>query len=47
MLCITVILLQINKITLEKNENLEKKCTKVNLTKVLTENCFLKLPRSK
>ena len=31
MLRITVILLQINKITLEKNEN---------LTKVLTENCF-------
>ena len=31
MLRITVILLQINKIILEKNEN---------LTKVLTENCF-------
>ena len=31
MLRITVILLQINKITLEKNEN---------PTKVLTENCF-------
>ena len=35
-----IILLQINKITFEKNENPEKKVTIRNLAKILTENCF-------
>ena len=40
-----VILLQINKITFEKNENLEKKLLIYqNLPKIVRENCFLNCP---
>ena len=36
-----VILLQINKITFEKSENLEKKIRiSQNLAKIITENCW-------
>ena len=38
------ILLQMNKMTFEKSENLEKKNhISQNLAKMLTENCFFKL----
>ena len=38
-----VILLQVNKITFEKSENLKKNLISQNLAKILTENCcFLK-----
>ena len=35
-----VVLLQVNKITFKKSENLETKIISQNLAKILTENCF-------